>query len=238
VNANGADRKGLDSDPAGKPVRFNTTTVFNSALSFRQNWKGNARTVEEAAEMSLADPQLMASSIARAVNAVKVDRRLLTQFKTIYGHEPDRSSLLDAIATYERSLVTPDSRFDLWLRGNKAALSAQEIQGYQLFSSFGCVSCHQGVNVGGNLFERSGIFHPLGSSEVLMLRVPSLRNVAVTAPYFHDGSTNSLNKAVIEMGYAQLDRRLSDDQVQAVAAFLTSLTGRYQGRLLTAPPSP
>lgn len=235
VSTNGADGNAQDLDPKGGPVRFNTSTVFNAALNYRMNWEGNASTLEEAGAMSLSDPQLMASSVAGAVKAVKADQALRHQFETIYGHGPDGSSLLNAIATYERSLVTPDSRFDLWLKGDQSALSAQELQGYALFTSFGCVSCHQGVNVGGNLFERSGIFHRLGSSQPLLLRVPSLRNVAVTAPYFHDGSASNLIQAVREMGYAQLDRRLSDDQIAAVVAFLKTLTGRYQGHLLTSP---
>jgi cytochrome c peroxidase len=235
VGTNGANGRRLDLDPAGQPLRFNTITVFNAALSYRLNWQGNARTVEDAAAMALRNPRLMASSVAGAVKAVKADRFLHGQFEAIYGHAPDPASLLDAIATYERSLVTPGSRFDLWLEGDKTALSPEEVRGYAMFSTFGCVSCHQGVNVGGNLFERGGIFHSLGSGQGLLLRVPSLRNVAVTAPYFHDGSTDSLDKAVLEMGYAQLDRRLSDDQVKAVAAFLTTLTGRYHDRLLTAP---
>jgi cytochrome c peroxidase len=238
VNANGADGKALDLDPAGRPVQFNTNTVFNAALSYRKNWEGNARTLEEAAAMSLSDPQLMASSVPQAVKAAKADPVLRRRFEQAYGRGPDAANLLNAIATYERSLVTPNSRFDLWLKGDKSALSAEELQGYQLFTSFGCISCHQGVNVGGNLFERSGIFHPLGSSKPLLLRVPSLRNVAVTAPYFHDGRTSNLTQAVRQMGYAQLDRRLSDDQVKAVAAFLSTLTGRYQGRLLTQPQPP
>lgn len=236
VNFNGADGKALDLDPAGKPVQFNTDTVFNAALSYRKNWEGNARTLEDAATMSLSDPQLMASSVPKAVKAAKADPVLRRQFEEVYGRGPDSANLLNAIATYERSLVTPNSRFDLWLEGDKAALSAEELRGYELFTSFGCVSCHQGVNVGGNLFERSGIFHALGSSQAVLLRVPSLRNVAVTAPYFHDGRTSNLTQAVRQMGYAQLDRRLSDDQVKAVAAFLTTLTGRYQGHLLTQPP--
>jgi cytochrome c peroxidase len=233
---NGASGRQLDLTPTGGHASFNTNTVFNSALSFRMNWEGNARTLESAAIMSLNDPQLMASNVGAALRAVKDDSSLSRQFKTIYGHKPDPASLLDAIATYERSLVTPGSRFDLWLAGDAEALSSEEKTGYRFFKSFGCVSCHQGVNVGGNLFERSGIYHRLGSTQGMMLRVPSLRNVAVTAPYFHDGSAPTLGKAVVAMGYAQLNRRLSDDQVQAVAAFLTTLTGRYEGKPLTPAP--
>ncbi|MBV8120512.1 MAG: c-type cytochrome [Alphaproteobacteria bacterium] len=158
------------------------------------------------------------------------------QFEEAYGHPPDRSSLLDAIATYVQSLLTPGSRFDRWLGGDAAALSAEELNGYQLFKSLGCVSCHQGVNVGGNLFERHGIFHPLASPKPEILRVPSLRNVATTPPYFHDGSAPTLQEAVRQMGHAQLDQKLSDQQVDAIVGFLNTLTGTYRGSPVVAAP--
>jgi cytochrome c peroxidase len=223
----------LDSTPTGGLGTFRTITVFNAALSYRVNWEGNAQTLEAAAALSIGDPQLMASSVANAVRAIVAEKELNHEFEIVYGHSADPADLLNAIATYERSLVTPGCRFDLWLSGDKTALSDEEQTGYKLFKSFGCISCHQGVNVGGNLFERSGIFHPIGGTQGPLLLVPSLRNVAVMAPYFHNGSAPTLGKAVAEMGYAQLDRHLSDDEVKAVSAFLATLTGRYNGRLLT-----
>jgi cytochrome c peroxidase len=143
-------------------------------------------------------------------------------------------SLLDAIATYERSLLTPGSRFDRWLGGDSAGLSDQEMHGYRLFKSLGCASCHQGVNVGGNLFQRQGIFHPLTSPNPGILRVPSLRNVATTAPYFHDGSAPTLEDAVRRMAAAQINRTLSEPQVGAIVAFLHTLTGNYRDNPVTA----
>ena len=104
------------------------------------------------------------------------------------------------------------------------------VSGYQLFKSLGCISCHQGVNVGGNLSQRHGIFHPVGSAEPALVRVPSLRNVATTPPYFHDGSTPTLSEAVKKMGIAQLDRVLTDQQIAAIIAFLNTLTGTYRGQ--------
>lgn len=236
IQTNGADGERLDTTPSGGLVSYRTITVFNAALSYRLDWEGNAQTLEDAAAISLTDPQLMDSSFPRAVRVITGDPSLDRQFKAIYQRDPDRASLLDAIATFERSLVTPGSRFDLWLEGNDKALSPAEKEGYQLFKSFGCVSCHQGVNLGGNLFEPSGVFHPVGSSHGHLLRVPSLRNIAVMAPYFHDGSAPTLDKAVAEMGYAQLDRHLADDQVKAISAFLRTLTGRYMGKPLTPAP--
>ena len=105
----------------------------------------------------------------------------------------------------------------------------------------GCITCHQGVNVGGNLFQRHGIFHPLGSTEPILVRVPSLRNVETTAPYFHDGSAATLPEAVKAMGIAQLDRVLTDQQIAAIVAFLKTLTGTYRDQSVrpaaAAPPA-
>src|SRR6202012_5261398 len=131
--------------------------------------------------------------VLRRLNA---DQETVHQFDKIYGHQPDRENLLDAMTTYERSLLTPGSRFDRWLGGDTSALSMQELDGYKLFKKLGCISCHQGMNVGGSLFGRYELFDSTASSKREMLRVPSLRNVAVTAPYFHDGRVSTLDEAV------------------------------------------
>ncbi|WP_428490690.1 cytochrome-c peroxidase [Rhodopila sp.] len=161
---------------------------------------------------------------------------MVGQFADAYGHAPDRASLLDAIAIFERSLLTAGSRFDRRLEGDTAALTPEEHDGYKLFVSLGCVSRHQGVNVGGNLYERHGIFGPLAAPKPEILRVPSLRNVATTAPYFHDGSAPTLRYAVRKMAAAQLDQDLSDQQIQAIVAFMRTLTGNYRGVPIIAPP--
>jgi cytochrome c peroxidase len=217
-------------------LQFNTLTVFNAALSFRLNWEGNFRTLEAQAESSLENAANLATNANEVLKKLDADPEVVRQFTRAYGHPPDRTSLLDAIATYERSLVTPGSRFDRWLEGDTGALSEEEQNGYRLFKSLGCVSCHQGVNVGGNLFERHGIFHPLASPKPEILRVPSLRNVATTPPYFHDGSAPTLRKAVRKMALAQLDETLSDQQIESIVAFLNTLTGTYRGVPLTAAP--
>ena len=177
----------------------------------------------------------MAGSVPVAVTRLRTDANMRQAFEAAYGHGPDAASLLDAIAAFERTLLTPDSRFDLWLRGDDAALTAQELEGYRTFKVVGCVSCHQGVNVGGNLFEPHGIFRAFGGPAPALLRVPSLRNIATTAPYFHDGSAATLPRAVRTMASAQLGRELSSEQVEAVVAFLGTLTGRYDGTEVSAP---
>jgi cytochrome c peroxidase len=228
IHSNGANGNQRDTAPDGSRLAFNTTTVFNAALSFRFNWEGNFRTLEAQAEASLDNPGVMATSIDEVIGRLNAGPETVHRFKEAYGRGPDREGLLDAIATYERSLLTPASRFDRWLEGDREALSAEEQNGYQLFKSLGCSSCHQGVNVGGNLYERHGIFHPLASPKPEVLRVPSLRNVATTPPYFHDGSAPTLSEAVRRMASAQLDRTLSDQQIDAIDAFLDTLTGMYR----------
>jgi cytochrome c peroxidase len=232
IKTNGASAN-VNDTREGQPIALNTPTVFNVSLNFRLNWEGNFRSLEEGIEQSLRNPVVMASTVDEAVSKLRADPEVVDQFRYAYGREPDVAALLDAIATYERSLVTPGSRFDRWLRGETHAITPEELFGYQVFKSLGCITCHQGVNVGGNLFQRHGIFHPLGSPEPALLRVPSLRNVATTAPYFHDGSAATLPEAVKAMGIAQLDRVLTDRQIAAIVAFLDTLTGTYRDQAVT-----
>jgi cytochrome c peroxidase len=236
IRTNGADSRRRDEAPDGSELLLNTPTVFNASLDFRLDWEGDFRTLDAQAEAALENQRAMGKSIDEVLGKLSADPQTRRQFVAAYGHAPDRASLLDAIATYERSLVTPGSRFDRWLGGEAAALSPEEQKGYQLFKSIGCISCHQGVNVGGNLFERHGIFHPLASPKPEILRVPSLRNVAVTPPYFHDGSAPTLDEAVRKMAEAQLDQTLSDQQIKVIVAFLNTLTGTYRGAPVTAAP--
>jgi cytochrome c peroxidase len=208
---------------------FDTLTVFNAVLSFRLNWEGNFRSPAAQVVSSLENPVSMRSSVEDVVRKLKTDPGIVDQFRAAYGGYPDGERFLDAMVTFERSLVTPGSRFDRWLGGDRSALSEAELEGYRLFKSVGCSSCHQGVNVGGNLFERQGIFHPLVQRPPEIVRVPSLRNVATTAPYFHDGSAATLQDAVRRMAASQLDRTLTDQQVDSLVAFLQTLTGSYRG---------
>jgi cytochrome c peroxidase len=236
THTNGADAARRTVDHDGVEL-FNTSTVFNAALSFRLGWTGKFRSFEEQAAAALDQGGIMRTTVKEVVGRLDGNAEISGAFRKAYGHDPDPTSLLDAIATYERSLTTPGSRFDRWLGGDAAALSDEEMRGYRLFKSLGCASCHQGVNVGGNLFERQGIFHPLTSPNPGLLRVPSLRNVATTPPYFHDGSAPTLGDAVRRMANAQLNRTLNDQQIEAIVAFLQTLTGNYRGNPVT-PASP
>jgi cytochrome c peroxidase len=236
IHTNGASNTPQMLARDGSRQPFTTLSVFNAALNFRLNWEGNIRTLEAHTISSLENPANMATSVDEVLEKLNADSTMVRLFGHAYGHAPDRAGLLDALATYVRSLLTPGSRFDRWLEGDTTALSPEELAGYASFKSLGCISCHQGVNIGGNLYERHGIFKPLGSPQPTFLRVPSLRNVATMAPYFHDGSAPTLDDAVRKMAAAQLDQTLSDQQVDQIIAFLQTLTGKYDGVPLVAPP--
>jgi cytochrome c peroxidase len=248
LQSGGADGRARSLGNDGWPLDFNTPTVFNVSGNARLNWKGNFRTLEEQNESVLRNARIMNASWDELLAKLQNDSDYRKDFSAIYGSSPARVDVLDALATFERSLVTPNSRFDRRLRGERGAISAEKEQGYQLFKSYGCVACHQGANFGGNLSQPFGIFDDpfnprraaggqdriaaTGAENGQLFRVPSLRNVAVTAPYFHNGYTSSLAEAVEIMGRSQLGRELSRDDVRLIVQFLNTLTGEYKGRPL------
>jgi cytochrome c peroxidase len=236
LGTNGATRLSYDAGLDGSSLPLNTLTVFNAGLSFWLGWEGKFSNIESDIKASLENPQIMGANISNIAEKLSADPGLRREFTTAYGGGPDPGNVVDALASFQQTLITPDSRFDRWLTGDAGALSAQEQDGYRLFKSLGCVSCHQGVNIGGNLFQRHGIFHPLGSPKPEVLRVPSLRNIAATAPYFHDGSAATLDDAVRKMAMAQLNETLTDEQVKAIVAYLGTLTGKYRGVQVGAAP--
>lgn len=230
---------------------LNTPTVFNSGFNFRQFWDGRAASLEDQIDGPVQHPGEMGSAWPDVVARLAHDDRYRASFRSLYpGQGLTRDSIKDAIATYERSLVTPNSRFDRYLAGDRAALAPDEARGYRLFVDNGCVACHQGVALGGNLYQTLGIVgnyfeDHAGEAESRAahfgvpahdhtkhphrVKVPSLRNIALTAPYFHDGSARTLEDAVRIMGEYQLGRTLSDQDIRMLTAFLRTLTGTYRG---------
>ena len=188
----------------------------------------------------------MGTSWAALISKLNEDQTYRDAFNAIYGRPPERLLVLDALAAFERSLVTAGAPFDRYLRGESDAIGPEEKHGYELFKSHGCVACHQGVNVGGNLFQRFGVFDEpvvvgpttaadLGRFAVTgkeedrsVFRVPSLRNVAETAPYFHDGRVATLEEAVAEMARVQLGRTLATREVDLIVRFLHTLSAAHQ----------
>jgi cytochrome c peroxidase len=232
----------------GQVGPINAPTVFNSGLHFRQFWDGRALTLEDQVNGPTHAPGEMGSSWEQILGKLGADPDYVASFAAIYPDGITAANVRDAIATFERSLITPDSAFDRYLRGEASALSEDARRGYRMFTEYGCASCHQGVGMGGNMFQRFGVMGDyfadrgnvtdtdMGRFNVThrdedrhVFRVPSLRNIARTAPYFHDGSAPDLARAVRTMAHYQLGRELDDGEVVALVAFLESLTGRYRG---------
>ncbi|WP_202948631.1 cytochrome-c peroxidase [Novosphingobium sp. AP12] len=214
---------------------LDTPTVYNAALNRHLGWEGRGPSLEWMVIATLkCDLMTRGVDLSTRLNRLRRDAAVSDAFERVYGRPLDALGVAQAIAAFERTLVTP-SRFDQWLSGQSNVLSREEREGYALFKRLGCVSCHQGRNIGGNLRQRHGIFRPLAAPNPRILRVPSLRNVAVTPPYFHDGSAPTLDDAVQRMAAAQLNVDLSREDNRRIVAFLQSLTGEYKGRRLEAP---
>ncbi|WP_346246365.1 cytochrome-c peroxidase [Sphingomonas rustica] len=236
LDTNGASAAAMDRGDSGRATAWNTPTLFNSVHNFRFGWKGSTRSLRAFTLQALTTDHLMGGKDL-AARRFAADPDMLRRFRKLYGSLPSDGAVADALTAFIGTLVTVDAPFDRWLGGDRTALSPRQQRGLNRFNVLGCASCHQGANLGGNIFQRRGIFHPLGKPDPRYLRVPSLRNVAVTPPYFHDGSVASLPEAVRQMGRAQLDLAISDRDAADIAAFLTALTGRYEGtRLRRAAP--
>ena len=243
-------RGGVDQRPrsigiGGQEGTINAPTVYNAALNFRQFWDGRSPTLADQVAGPVHNPLEMGSSWPEVLDKLSADRQLVARFEAIYAAPPSAAAIQNAIAEFERSLITP-SRFDRWLSGENEAISMKELQGYGVFKRHGCIACHQGANVGGNMFQRFGVMRDyfagkahvttadLGRYNVTgrdedryVFKVPSLRNVALTPPYFHDASAATLEDAVSQMGLYQLGIDLPKEDVRLIVLFLRSLTGEH-----------
>jgi cytochrome c peroxidase len=230
---------------------INAPTVFNSGFNFRQFWDGRAETLEAQVDGPTHEFTEMDSNWLEITNKLNRTPEYRKAFAEVYAEGIEKNSIKDAIATFERSLSTPNSRFDRFLRGEASALSEEEKEGYRLFKDHGCSSCHQGVNVGGNMFQKFGAmgdyfanrgnptradlgrFNVTGdNADRHVFKVPSLRNVALTGPYFHDGSTARLEDAVAIMAKYQLGDQLTAKEISRIVKFLRTLSGQYKGKAL------
>lgn len=247
----GTDGRRRSLGVGGVPSERNTPSVLNAALNFTQFWDGRASTLAEQVSGPLLDPREMAASWTHIETSLRADAEYAQAFEQAYG-AIDRHSVTDALVSYLQTLLTPNAPFDRYLRGEAAAIDADARRGYELFKSHGCASCHQGVGVGGNLFQRLGVIadyyadHPTSAADTgrqritgreedrHVFKVPSLRNVALTAPYLHDGSVAQLPDAVRIMGRYQLGRRLTDEEIHLIVAFLDTLTGELPAAQLAA----
>ncbi len=229
---------------------LNAPTVLNSALNFAQFWDGRATTLEEQAIGPIHDELEMGTNLPAVLKKLAADNRMVSAFDEAFDDGMTSANLLTAIASYEAALITA-SPFDHYLLGDVDAISETAKLGFDEFQKLGCISCHQGRNVGGNMYQYFGIMGDyfadrgnIRSSDFgrynvtknpvdkFKFKVPSLRNVAVTAPYFHDGSAATLDEAIAVMARYQLGRPINQAQVERIVAFLETLTGEIEDDLL------
>jgi cytochrome c peroxidase len=253
------DRYGVDGERTsaghrGQRGQRNAPTVYHAAGLFAQFWDGRADTVEEQAKGPIANPAEMA--MVSGASAEKVLRSIpeyRVRFAAAFPREKQPVTFDNvgrAIGAFERRLVTP-TRWDAYLRGDERALSDDEIRGLATFTNVGCMVCHTGEFLGGSMFEKAGVVEEWGNqndqgrfavskrnADRMMFKVPSLRNVEMTAPYFHDGSGKTLDEAVQMMGRYQLGLSLTDDERGSIITWLRSLTGKLPMEYIREPQLP
>lgn len=227
----------------GQMGHINTPTVFNAVYNFAQMWEGSAKNLKEQALMPITNPIEMNATVRDVVFKLKQDIKYKKEFDEIYDDSITGDNILDAIAEFEKALTTPNSRFDKYLRGDKSAISKYEADGYRLFKEYGCISCHNGVNLGSNLYQTIGVVKPYTDKSIdakynlgrynftkkvddkYMFKVPTLRNIELTAPYLHNGSLKDLKSVVKFMLEYQVGVSISEDNINKLVAFLKTLTG-------------
>ena len=246
----GVDNKqyshGVDQQLGG----VNAPTVYNAVYNFVQFWDGRAKTLADQAAGPPLNPVEMASeSFEQIINKLKADKKFVQDFKHVYPDGLTAENITDAIEHFERTLVTPNAAFDKWLRGDDNAITQEELEGYELFKKYDCATCHVGPNLGGLSYELMGLRRHYFAERGLELtnedngryketqlerdrhrfKVPGLRNVEHTWPYYHDGTRVTLEDAVRDMGLYQSGVKLSDAEIQKITSFLKTLTGEYKG---------
>ena len=250
----GVDNKQYSEGVGGQLGGVNAPTVYNAVYNFVQFWDGRAATLAEQAAGPPLNPVEMASkSFDEIVEKLSKDKFYVETFKQLYPDGITEANITDAIEQFEMTLLTPNSRFDKYLRGDNNAISAEELAGYELFKELNCATCHVGPNLGGQTYELMGLrahyFADRGlplteedngrfkqtkqERDMHRFKVPGLRNVALTWPYYHDGTRATLADAVRDMARYQSGVEINDEQTAKIVAFLETLTGQYEGKVLT-----
>ena len=250
---------GVDNEPVSDGVfdlegGVNAPTVFNSVYNFVQFWDGRAETLaKQAAGPPLNPVEMGCQSFDEIVAKLASDKEMVKMFNAIYPEGITEETITDAIAEFEKTLVTPNSRFDKYLKGDQTAINEQEKAGYDLFLATGCATCHNGPILGGQSYELMGVkadyFADRGKEltnedngrfketqcerDRHRFKTPGLRNVALTWPYYHDATRATLEEAVRDMGIYQSGVKLSQSQISDMVAFLNTLTGEFEGQILT-----
>lgn len=257
INTGGVDNLKYSEGIGGQLGGVNAPTVFNAVFNFVQFWDGRAATLaDQAAGPPLNPVEMGCTSFDEIVARLAEDKDFVKAFNAVYPEGLSQATITDAIAQYEHTLITPNSPFDRYLKGDKEALTAEQVKGFELFKEYNCATCHAGVNMGGlsyelmgqradyfkdrELQERSGLtdgdngrWAQTGiERDRFRFRTPGLRNVALTYPYYHDGSVKSLEEAVGMMAKYQVGKELSAENIATITAFLHTLTGEYKGQTL------
>ncbi len=234
----GADARTVSVGFEGKKGNIQSPSVLNAVFNFRQFWNGRAKDLYEQAEGPLNNPVEHNMTPKLIEQRLKANPKYKRKFETLYKDGVSYKNAIDAIVEFEKALITPNSKFDLYLQG-KSKLSKNEEHGYRLFRQLGCISCHNGRNIGGNSFAKIGMFTPYENLKEYpdryaitrnpldknVFKVPTLRNIALTAPYFHDASQKTLKDAIKAMGFYNLGIELNKEEIDAIEAFLKTLTG-------------
>ena len=249
----GVDNLQYSEGVEGQKGGVNAPTVYNAVYNFVQFWDGRAKTLADQAAGPPLNPVEMASpSFDHIIAKLASDKKFAEEFGKVYPDGFTQENITDAIEEFERTLITPDSRFDKWLRGDDSAITAEELAGYELFKTYDCATCHVGPNLGGMSYELMGLRRHYFADRGMELtnedngryketqlerdrhrfKVPGLRNIELTWPYYHDGTRTTLEDAVRDMGTYQSGVELSDTEVAQITSFLKTLTGEYDGRTL------
>ena len=250
----GVDNKQYSEGVDGQLGGVNAPTVYNAVYNFVQFWDGRAKTLADQAAGPPLNPIEMAStSFDEIIAKLEKDKKFVADFKKVYPDGLTEANITNAIEEFERTLITPDSRFDKWLRGDDSALTSDELAGYELFKKYDCATCHVGPNLGGLSYELMGLRRDYFGDRGMELtvedngrfketqlerdrhrfKVPGLRNIELTWPYYHDGTRVTLEEAVRDMGVYQSDVDLNSNEIYQITAFLKTLTGEFNGQVMT-----
>ena len=258
INMAGVDNHQFSDGIGGQFGGINAPTSFNAVFNFVQFWDGRAATLADQAAGPPLNPVEMGSKSFEEIAAkLAADANFNKRFLAVYPEGLNEKTITDAIAEYEKTLLTPNSPFDQYLKGNKSAMTTDQIEGYALFKDYKCATCHVGVIMGGQSYELMGqranyfqdreVNAKSGLTDAdngrwaqtqverdrYRFKTPTLRNVALTWPYYHDGSVPTLEKAIDMMAEYQVGRKMPETEVAKVKTFLDALTGQYQGKTLT-----
>ncbi len=238
IMSNGTDNRQYSLGANKIETDVNTATIYNASYNFVQHFNGAATDLKSELLLHVKDKNILDTTLEDIVKTLsKTDYKNV--FTKVYKDGLTKENFVSAIVEFERSLTTPNSKFDNYLRGDVDALNKQEKRGFEAFKDQGCIYCHNGVNVGGNMYQKMGIFAPYKQDKILngkmdiskrerdkfVYKVPTLRNIELTSPYMHDGSVKTLKEAVTLMREHQLGLETKDKDIEDLLVFLKTLTG-------------